>query len=209
MILRSRYNEIMDNIQVTDEMRDRIMRKIDETDFNRETKNRSSFHKYSKMISLAACLAIICIGIIGGKLLISNKEDNLLEQATPDIVEYTTIDELNKNAGFEIEEVKNVPFHVIKTTYTLYYGELAEITYSNDQEKLEYRKAVGEEDISGDYNEYSKEKKCIIDQYEVTIKGNMSGYTLAIWTKDGYSYSLNLSRSASEDEILELIKNIN
>lgn len=208
MILRSRYNKIMDNIQVTDEMRDRIMRKVEETDFDRETKNCSSFHKYSKMISLAACLAIICIGIIGGKLLISNKEDNLLEQTTPDIVEYTSIDELNKNVGFEIEEVKNIPFHVNKTTYTVYWGELAEITYSNDQEKLVYRKAVGEDDISGDYNEYSKEKKCIIGQYEVTIKGNKSGFTLAIWTKDGYSYSLDLSRSASEDEILEIIKNL-
>ena len=91
----------------------------------------------------------------------------------------------------------------------MYWGELAEITYSNDQEKLVYRKAVGEDDISGDYNEYSKEKKCIIGQYEVTIKGNKSGFTLAIWTKDGYSYSLDLSRSASEDEILEIIKNLN
>lgn len=207
MILRSRYNKIMDNIQVTDEIRDRIMRKVDETDFNRETKNRSSFHKYSKMISLAACLAIICIGIIGGKL-IFDKEDNLLEQTTSGIVEYTSIDELNKNVGFEIEEVKNVPFHVNKTTYTVYWGELAEITYSNDQEELVYRKAVGEEDISGDYNKYSKEKKCIIGQYEVIIKGNKSGFTLAIWTKAGYSYSLDLSRSVSEDEIFEIIKNL-
>lgn len=208
MILKGRYNEIMNNIQVTEEMHDRIMRKIDETDFTTETTNRSSYHQYRRIISIAACLAIICIGIMGGKLIFNN-EENLVEQVVPDIVEYNSIAELNQNAGFEISEVKNVPFSIKKTTYTLYWGELAEITYSNDEEELVYRKAVGNEDISGNYNEYSKEKKCIIDDYEVTIKGDMNGYTLAVWQKDSYSYSLEFSKRVSEIEILDIIKNLN
>lgn len=208
MILKGRYNEIMNNIQVTEEMHDRIMRKIDETDFTTETTNRSSYHQYRRIISIAACLAIICIGIMGGKLIFNN-EENLVEQVVPDIVEYNSIAELNQNAGFEISEVKNVPFSIKKTAYILYWGELAEITYSNDEEELVYRKAVGNEDISGNYNEYSKEKKCIIDDYEVTIKGDMNGYTLAVWQKDSYSYSLEFSKRVSEIEILDIIKNLN
>lgn len=208
MILKGRYNEIMNNIQVTEEMHDRIMRKIDETDFNTETTNRSSYHQYRRIISIAACLAIICIGIIGGKLIFNN-EENLVEQVVPDIVEYNSIAELSQNAGFEISEVKNVPFSIEKTTYTLYWGELAEITYSNDEEELVYRKAVGNDDISGIYNEYSLEKKCKIEDYEVTIKGDMNGYTLAVWQKDSYTYSLEFSISVSEIEILDIIKNLN
>lgn len=208
MILKGRYNEIMNNIQVTEEMHDRIMRKIDETDFTTETTNRRSYHQYRRIISIAACLAIICIGIMGGKLIFNN-EENLVEQVVPDIVEYNSIAELNQNAGFEISEVKNVPFSIKKTAYILYWGELAEITYSNDEEELVYRKAVGNEDISGNYNEYSKEKKCIIDDYEVTIKGDMNGYTLAVWQKDSYSYSLEFSKRVSEIEILDIIKNLN
>ena len=118
MILKGRYNEIMNNIQVTEEMHDRIMRKIDETDFNTETTNRSSYHQYRRIISIAACLAIICIGIIGGKLIFNN-EENLVEQVVPDIVEYNSIAELSQNVGFEISEVKNVPFSIEKTTFTL------------------------------------------------------------------------------------------
>lgn len=208
MILKGRYNEIMNNIQVTEEMHDRIMRKIDETDFTTETTNRRSYHQYRRIISIAACLAIICIGIMGGKLIFNN-EENLVEQVVPDIVEYNSIAELNQNAGFEISEVKNVPFSIKKTAYILYWGELAEITYSNDEEELVYRKAVGNEDISGNYNEYSKEKKCIIDDYEVTIKGDMNGYTLAVWQKDSDSYSLEFSKRVSEMVILDIIKNLN
>lgn len=207
MILKGRYNEIMNNIQVTEEMHDRIMRKIDETDFTTETTNRSSYHQYRRIISIAACLAIICIGIMGGKLIFNN-EENLVEQVVPDIVEYNSIAELNQNAGFEISEVKNVPFSIKKTAYILYWGELAEITYSNDEEELVYRKAVGNEDISGNYNEYSKEKKCIIDDYEVTIKGDMNGYTLAVWQKDSDSYSLEFSKRVSEMVILDTIKDL-
>lgn len=208
MILKGRYNEIMNNIQVTEEMHDRIMRKIDETDFNTETTNGSSYHQYRRIITIAACLAIICIGIIGGKLIFNN-EENLVEQVVPDIVEYNSIAELSQNAGFKISEVKNVPFSIEKTTYTLYWRELAEITYSNDEEELVYRKAVGNEDISGNYNEYYLEKKCKIDDYEVIIKGDMNGYTLAVWQKNSYSYSLEFSKSVSEIEILDIIKNLN
>ncbi len=207
MILKGRYNKIMDNIQVTEVIHDRIMRKIDETDFTTETTNRSSYHQYRRIISIAACLAIICIGIMGGKLIFNN-EENLVEQVVPDIVEYNSIAELNQNAGFEISEVKNVPFSIKKTAYILYWGELAEITYSNDEEELVYRKAVGNEDISGNYNEYSKEKKCIIDDYEVTIKGDMNGYTLAVWQKDSDSYSLEFSKRVSEMVILDIIKDL-
>lgn len=207
MILKGRYNKIMDNIQVTEVIHDRIMRKIDETDFTTETTNRSSYYQYRRIISIAACLAIICIGIIGGKLVFNNGE-NLVEQVVPDIVEYNSIVELSQNAGFEISEVKNVPFSIEKTTYTLYWGELAEITYSNDEEELVYRKAVGNEDISGNYNEYSMEKKCKIDDYEVTIKGDMNGYTLAVWQKDSDSYSLEFSKRVSEMVILDIIKDL-
>ncbi|SHM06832.1 hypothetical protein SAMN02746066_00616 [Anaerosporobacter mobilis DSM 15930] len=207
MILKGRYNKIMDNIQVTEVIHDRIMRKIDETDFTTETTNRSSYYQYRRIISIAACLAIICIGIIGGKLVFNNGE-NLVEQVVPDIVEYNSIVELSQNAGFEISEVKNVPFSIEKTTYTLYWGELAEITYSNDEEELVYRKAVGNEDISGNYNEYSMEKKCKIDDYEVTIKGDMNGYTLAVWQKDSDSYSLEFSKRVSEMVILDIIKEL-
>ncbi|WP_139241693.1 hypothetical protein [Anaerosporobacter mobilis] len=205
--MKGRYNKIMDNIQVTEVIHDRIMRKIDETDFTTETTNRSSYYQYRRIISIAACLAIICIGIIGGKLVFNNGE-NLVEQVVPDIVEYNSIVELSQNAGFEISEVKNVPFSIEKTTYTLYWGELAEITYSNDEEELVYRKAVGNEDISGNYNEYSMEKKCKIDDYEVTIKGDMNGYTLAVWQKDSDSYSLEFSKRVSEMVILDIIKEL-
>ena len=58
--------------------------------------------------------------------------------------------------------------------------------------EITIRKAPGAEDISGDYNTYESTEKVTVGGIEVTLKGE-AGYTLAIWSSEGYSYSLSLS----------------
>lgn len=62
------------------------------------------------------------------------------------------------------------------------------------------RKAAGSEDVSGDYNSYAQVKT--VDG--VTLKGEDGAFTLAVWTKDGYTYSVSLEKTLSQADLLAL-----
>ena len=57
-------------------------------------------------------------------------------------------------------------------------------------EGLRIRKAVGTDDISGDYNEYKEENVVKVGELEVTEKGNDGNISVASWTDGTYSYSI-------------------
>ena len=69
------------------------------------------------------------------------------------------------------------------------------------------RKAAGDGDVSGDYNEYAAVTSLNAGDAQITLKGNaQNSYTLALWEADGYSYSLSLTTPLAESEWLELIE---
>jgi hypothetical protein len=208
MTLKNRYNEIMNNIVVTDEMHDRIIQNIGNTDFSAIQRNVINFTSYKKYIAIAACFIILVVSatVIPS---IMNINDNVPEQASiPDIVEYNTLDELSKAVGFPVPEINQVPFKVEKVTYIAYGKELAQIDYANNENSITFRKSIGKEDNSGNYNEYSNIKETATDKLTITLKGNSDSYNLAIWEKDGYSYSLQSTVSVSETEMLDMVKSI-
>ena len=51
-------------------------------------------------------------------------------------------------------EAAELPFDVEKTTYTSYWGELAEICYAGGGQIADLRTSAGTEDNSGDYTAY-------------------------------------------------------
>ena len=71
-------------------------------------------------------------------------------------------------------------------------GEIIEAVFGEDEDEITIRKAPGAEDISGDYNTYESTEKVTVGDIEATFKGD-GGYTLAVWSGGGYSYSLSLS----------------
>ena len=70
-----------------------------------------------------------------------------------------TLEEAQEIAGFEIEVPAAVSLYTV-VSYRAIEGEMLEIIFSDrkGEEGYRIRKAAGEDDISGDYNEYAKEK---------------------------------------------------
>lgn len=56
-----RYDEIMDHIKVTDDMRSRIFENIEAGDIAAERRRKQTGRTMTKLLSLAACLAVIII----------------------------------------------------------------------------------------------------------------------------------------------------
>ncbi len=204
------YDEIMDKIEVTDEMRQRILNNIQTADLPKKS-NVIPFSRLSRYLSIAACLALLIVGAVAVPKLFhgnDNQPDDELTATIPDITECSSASELSDMVGFPVTDIPSLPFTATSTTYISYWKELAEIEYTGNNETLLYRKSMEDGDNSGDYNEYETVTGTTVSDIHVTLKGNGGLYQLAIWQKDGYSYSISLTSGMTEQELLALITGI-
>lgn len=210
------YNEIMDKISVTEEMRERILDKIQESDIVEYKKHKTA--KRIRKVSFFASAAVIAITV--GTLFISHfhnranmeeppQEPGEITQIYNGIEECVSLKELEQKVGFEIEDIeKLLPFTPTQVDYLSYWAEMAEIQYTDTKQTVTFRKSVGEEDNSGDYNEYDFETETVVDRSKILLKGTADGIRLAIWNKDSFAYSLSFESAVSQEEILSIIQNI-
>ena len=212
-----RYDEIMYHIRVTDDMRSRILENIEAENIAAERRRKQTGRTVTKLLSMAACLAVIIIAVsaLRSPAQVSPNDDlQPNEGDTPgfvqggaDIVEPDSAAALSAAVGFEVNDI-DLPFTPEQTEYISYWHELAEINYTGEGKTACYRKAAGTEDCSGDYNVYTDVTEFEAGSITVTLKGDAGQYTLAIWTDGSYSYSLSLSDGLSLSDWQALMNSI-
>lgn len=90
-------------------------------------------------------------------------------------------------------------------------GTMIEVSYqtSDGVELYAVRKAEGEDDISGDYEEYASVAAQTIGGRAVTLKGDGETVSVAVWQQEGYSYALCAENSPmTREEAAALIEAI-
>ena len=230
-----KYNEYMENIKITPDMRKRILAGI-EQELNIEGKKKSASNrrnKYAYRYALvAACLACIIMAATlfprtlnnWGNISSENPADGVIDGETEDEItqvgspyaDYASTDELSKAVGYEIKEVTEVPFDIAKTSYTGIDNSMAQIIYTDvtEENELCFRmtKISGEsgeaEDISGDYNAYEDVKDLATQAGTITIKGNSGLYSLAIWQVKGYAYSISVTNGVDEVTLQKVVESV-
>ena len=202
--MKKSYEKIMERVVVTDEMKTRILDRIQSESF--ETSSAPKVvpfrRKYKRFASLAACFAILVVGVWSAARLTAPVEEAPPDsgvQVVPDMVEASSAEELSELVGFEVGDVQGLPFEPTEAVYTAYWGEMAEIQYRNGEAEAVFRKSAGTEDISGDFNSYDTVRELTAGDITATLKGNSETYLLAVWSKDGFSYSLSISPGATEE----------
>lgn len=203
----NRYNKAMSKIKVTPEMHKRIIKNIEETDFETGQKKNYLYQTYKKYFPIAACLLICMAGTLFlPDILIVDQQPPV--QVSPIIAEYASKNELSSAIGFEVKEINRLPFDVEQIQYISYEKEFAETVYTGSSNSLVFRMSKGDNDISGDYREY-EEMKIISAGYDsITIKGNNSLYSLATWKDNAFSYSVQLNNGISETDLTDIIRSI-
>lgn len=212
-----KYDEIMNKIEVDEAMRRRILSYVE--NLNLETEKAAKSRKESKIRRLrgrkmrnitaaAACIAILLVCTFAWPKLTGPGEQGTEESVAiaNGMVEVNSIDELSAAVNFPVNEVTGLPFTVENEVYTSYWGEMAQIEYTGEGETAVFRKGMGTDDVSGDYNVYSNVKEITVGANTVTLKGETDMFTLAVWTDGEYSYSLDVSKGLSEDEWSEIIQ---
>jgi len=124
----------------------------------------------------------------------------------------STLSEAEKDAGFDI----TIPESFLDSkpeSFRSMTDDMLEIIYRDTAslEVFRVRKSnAAGEDISGDYNSYDNERTVSIDGTEVTLKGTGDNVYVATWTKNGYSYAIDIDseQTIEDSEILKLINQI-
>lgn len=186
----TKYDEVMEKLEVTPEMRARILQNV-ETQMAEPCKKPNRLRRFA---ALAACLAILLVGAAALPKLISSPAPEESETTIANgMVEVASKEELSEAVGFPVKSAQSLPFFPQSIYYTSYWGEMAQIDYANGGSMACFRQSLGEEDNSGDWSEYPAQKSLTVNGCAVTLKGEADSYTLAIWQDGTYSYSLSLS----------------
>ena len=77
---------------------------------------------------------------------------------------------------------------------------MIEVIFQNDDE-IRFRKGLGDEDISGNYNDFSEKSDVNVDGSTVQMKGSDGKVNLATWSADGYSYSIDSTEAMDKTAI--------
>lgn len=186
----TKYDEVMEKLEVTPEMRARILQNV-ETQMAEPRKKPNRLRRFA---ALAACLAVLLVGAMALPKFISSPTPEESETTIANgMVEVASKEELSEAVGFPVKSAQSLPFFPQSIYYISYWGEMAQIDYANGGSTACFRQSLGEEDNSGDWSEYPAQKSLTVNGCAVTLKGEADSYTLAIWQDGTYSYSLSLS----------------
>ena len=159
------------------------------------------------MIMLCAALSIGSTAV-SGKL---QEKKQVSEEFVNMINPFTASDSLKeaeKLAGFSIA----IPEKIQGSSNRIYRSmdrTLLEVIYE-DRDGMEIarvRKGTGEADISGDYTEYALEQKVSVKGKHAQLKGENNRFMLAVWSDNGYSYSVS-ANGLSMEKMKELVGGI-
>lgn len=209
----------MDRIKVTEEMRERILDNIADMDIEPDRKS-VNWSALARHVSIAACVvAALCLAIALPRFLkadstegsdtmteASSRADDDDVQTIPDIVQCASAAEMSEKLGFVVTDISSIPFKADTVEYYSYWGYMAEITYTADDNSVTYRKAKADGDISGDYSVYPNEKIEQIGDVTVTLKGEGGQYVFAVWQDGDFAYSLYIEKGVDYETFALMIE---
>ena len=211
MTLSRSYREAMEHIEVTPAMRERILHNL-ETAASKPAKV-VHFVPWKQIFSVAACAAVLVIGVTalphGGELgSASSSPDSIVGTAAP-TQDFSSAAELSAAAGFSVPEPQKLPFEVQTTTYTLIWGEIAQVKQAGTEEQcVAFRVSQDSEDNSGDYTVYETEQHLNCNGVDITLKGNDDGFYLAVWQTGDFSYSVHSSVGMTVEQMEAVIQSV-
>lgn len=203
-----KYNEVMEHIEVTDDMRSRILQNVGKHfEGKKRAKRRIWFPVLGTVAAAAVLLLVISPWNINTPVTPPDDQNPSAMLGTYGEQAYASASELSAAVGFEIPEITELPFEVREIRYRSIV-DYAEVFYVGDNETLIFGMSFGTEDNSGDYTKYPSVNTVSLDNEDITLKADDSGVRLVIWTDGTYAYSLMDDRGLKEEDALQMVREI-
>lgn len=119
-------------------------------------------------------------------------------------IDCETLEKAEQLAGFEISLPEKMPEGFTLNAIRVIEKDMIEIDYINGDDKIYIRKAKGNEDISGDYNEYKENNTIEIGKLNVTTRGNDGMIHVATWYDGDFAYAIgaNISEKGLDSSVI-------
>ena len=115
------------------------------------------------------------------------------------------LDEAAKIAGFSITLPECHPEWMTELILHAVDKDMIEVIYWGDDDEIRIRKAPGDRDISGVYNDFEKVEEITVGDYTVTLRSNEGKPYIAMWYHDGYTYFIRTVQGLPMEELTRLI----
>lgn len=161
--------------------------------------------KSKKVFSFAMCAVMVLSLAACGINKPTNSNDGGDRSPDP-FTEYQTLEEAEKEAKFTF----NIPQSIAGYSGPVYrlnkeYG-LLEVVFENGEESITFRKDSGDGDISGNHNDFAVKNEVELDGTAVTMKGTDGKVNVAIWSKDGYAYSIDFTTAVEKITMTDFVR---
>lgn len=163
-------------------------------------------------------LSVIATALLATVALpVAAQEAPTLTAATPLVISTNTqipnpfvdchsLQEAAKLTGFALDAPNMVRGYPERSIQVM-DNKMIQVIYENGQGKdIRLRKAAGTGDISGDFNKYTQITRETIAGVTATVKRTNARIYVAIWEKDGYTYSVTSSHGLDNVTLEHLIQ---
>ena len=205
----SKYGEIMERLTVSEQTKEKLIAQAGRTE--RTEKGFFRPANVRRIGAIAACVVLLLVGAIVFKNVYGNNGVQTggvtpvpVDQAPWGAAEYENAADLSAASGIEIDDLDNLPFKPEETSYLYYEEGIAEIVYSGGGDSLSYRVSNGNEDNSGDRDEYGKVYEEEIGSVVFTLKGEGDRIFCALFQRDGRSYSVTSTAGLTLDQLKKM-----
>lgn len=124
-------------------------------------------------------------------------------------VPYENIDAVKKVLSFNPSVPLYVPTGYEIDEITAIEDDFLQIIYNNDKdERICYRTAKSNEDISGDYNDYTDIETVTINNNNVTVKGDNNLYHNASWFTEDEAFSVYSDNGIEKNIMIDIVKSV-
>ena len=211
MILDKSYKEIMNRVEMSEEMRNRILKNVS----LRQENQPSAFRhfRFPRALSVCASVLILAVGVTVIPQIVKRNSappeyetlGNSGFTASFSMIPCSSLKELSGRVKFQVSGLAQLPFEVTSVEYVSGADEFAQITYTGADNQIVFRQSASLGDISGDYNTYPDVVQSDYHNFSVTLKGENEKYVLAVWNTDKFSYSISCETGLSQEEMFRLI----
>ena len=160
-------------------------------------------------LALGAALALSTVAYASNDTPVADNNKPGAVQPPSNYVDCNTLEEAIEMTGIEIsipEVIKGYDDCAFRANKT---DGMIEIIFQSDDDEIRFRKGLGDEDISGNYNDFSEKSDVNVDGSTVQMKGSDGKVNLATWSADGYSYSIDSTEAMDKTVMTDFIKAVN
>jgi len=122
----------------------------------------------------------------------SNDEAGIVIGAPNPFAECSSLEDAEIKTGFKLTLPEKMPEGYSKRIIETLEKEMIQVFYESGEKEILIRKAKGNNDISGDYNEYSETKTVTVGSLQISTRGTNGKVSVATWVDGEYTYSVSV-----------------